>query len=175
MDAVIHNDYSSRVSIQIKVYQDHLTIYNEGPLPYGWTVETLMGQHKSILRNPGIAAVFFRAGLIESFGRGISKIMSQYEGKTEFAPVFESDASGFSVTFRNEVYRPVEAGTEVAGRTSEAKVMAFFSDHESGTYQEISDSTGVSLRQVMRLSKALSDSGQLVKSKNGRIIVMRKA
>lgn len=170
MNAVIHNDYSSRVPIQIKVYPDHLTIYNEGPLPYGWTVETLMGQHKSILRNPGIAAVFFRAGLIESFGRGISKIMSQYEGKEEYAPVFESDASGFSVTFRNEIARRDVPHTEVSG--PEKVVVDYLTENSEGTYAEIAEATGLGLRQIKRLSASLFEKGVVSKKRAGRQAVL---
>lgn len=99
MNAIVHNDYSSHVPIQIKVFREGLTIYNEGGLLVGWTLDRLMGQHKSLPRNPTLASVFYRAGLIEAFGRGIEKIMSQFEGRHEFDPVFEAD-SGFSVTFK---------------------------------------------------------------------------
>lgn len=40
----------------------------------GWTAETLMKRHQSRPYNPAIANTFFRAGYIESWGRGIQKI-----------------------------------------------------------------------------------------------------
>jgi ATP-dependent DNA helicase RecG len=43
-------------------------------LPFGWTAETLLGSHSSKPYNPDIARVFYRAGYIESWGRGIQKI-----------------------------------------------------------------------------------------------------
>ena len=42
--------------------------------PEDWTVEDLMGSHKSRPYNPLIANTFFRAGFIEAWGRGIQKI-----------------------------------------------------------------------------------------------------
>lgn len=100
MNAIVHNEYSSHIPIQVKVSGEGLTIYNEGGLPAGWTVDKLMGQHKSLPRNPLLANAFYRAGLMESFGNGIGIMMSQFEGRPELGPVFESD-SGFSISFKN--------------------------------------------------------------------------
>lgn len=41
---------------------------------FGWTAETLLESHSSKPFNPDIARVFYRAGYIESWGRGIQKI-----------------------------------------------------------------------------------------------------
>ncbi len=103
MNAIIHNDYSSSIDIQIKVNPKDLTIYNEGGLPIGWTLEKLIGSHKSVPRNPGLATAFYRAGLIKSFGRGIGKIMAQFEGRDVPGPEFEFD-SGFAIRFFNGNY-----------------------------------------------------------------------
>lgn len=39
-----------------------------------WTVNDLMGPHRSRPYNPLIANTFFRSGFIEAWGRGIEKI-----------------------------------------------------------------------------------------------------
>lgn len=41
-----------------------------------WTTQTLMEKHRFNPYNPDIANTFFRAGFIESWGRGIEKICS---------------------------------------------------------------------------------------------------
>ncbi len=64
----------SGVPIQISVYEDKLYIANCGCLPESWTLENLMGKHASSPYNPNIAHVFYLAGFIESWGRGIEKI-----------------------------------------------------------------------------------------------------
>ncbi len=53
---------------------DVMYISNCSMLPFGWTAETLLGSHSSKPYNPDIARVFYRAGYIESWGRGIQKI-----------------------------------------------------------------------------------------------------
>lgn len=50
-------------------------ISNDCVFPANWTAETLMQKHRSLPHNPDIANTFFRAGFIESWGRGIEKIL----------------------------------------------------------------------------------------------------
>ena len=76
-----HKDYCG-VTILLKVYNDKIILWNEGKLPEGYTVETLLGDHSSKPRNRNIANVFYKAGFIESWGRGISKI---FDGIKEFS------------------------------------------------------------------------------------------
>ena len=40
-----------------------------------WTIENLLGSHRSRPYNPDVANVFFRAGEIETWGRGIERIV----------------------------------------------------------------------------------------------------
>lgn len=74
LNAVVHKDYARSVPIQISVYPDRLLIFNPGQLPQGWTLEKLLGKHASLPFNPDIANAFFRAGQIESWGRGIERV-----------------------------------------------------------------------------------------------------
>ncbi len=48
-----------------------------GALPDGYTIDTLLGDHASKPRSKNIAAVFYRAGFIESWGRGIRKVFDE--------------------------------------------------------------------------------------------------
>ena len=73
-NALIHQDFSVGVPVQISVYKDKLYISNDCVFPANWTADTLMQKHRSLPHNPDIANTFFRAGVIESWGRGIEKI-----------------------------------------------------------------------------------------------------
>ena len=73
-NALIHQDFSVGVPVQISVYKDKLYISNDCVFPADWTADTLMQKHRSLPHNPDIANTFFRAGFIESWGRGIEKI-----------------------------------------------------------------------------------------------------
>lgn len=76
LNALCHKQYQSGVPVQISVYEDKLYIANCGCLPENWALENLMSKHASIPYNPSIAHVFYLAGFIESWGRGIEKICS---------------------------------------------------------------------------------------------------
>jgi ATP-dependent DNA helicase RecG len=104
LNSIIHSDYGTLTPIQIKVFPDRLIIFNDGSPPNDWTVETLLKSHRSHPGNPSMATVFYRAGMVESFGRGIKKIMDAYKGRNAEPPVFEFTKSEFNVTFFNENY-----------------------------------------------------------------------
>jgi len=74
LNAIVHKDYSGGSPIQISVYENKIYFWNDGQLPDNWTVEQLLSKHASKPFNPLIANAFFRAGMIESWGRGIEKI-----------------------------------------------------------------------------------------------------
>ena len=76
LNAVAHKDYGSGAPIQISVYDDKILFWNNGRLPDDWTVENLTSKHASQPFNPDIASTFFRAGMIEAWGRGIEKMQA---------------------------------------------------------------------------------------------------
>jgi ATP-dependent DNA helicase RecG len=104
LNALTHKDYSMGVPIQISVYEDKLMIWNYGQLPEDWTVENLMQKHSSIPYNPDVANAFFRAGHVESWGRGTIKIIEQFKEHGLPSPKFENYGKDFWVIFRKDVY-----------------------------------------------------------------------
>jgi len=79
-NALVHREYTVPVPVQIRVYANKIRIWNPGHLPEDWTVENLVGPHASHPGNPDIANAFFRAGLIEAWGRGMEKIFVTVHG-----------------------------------------------------------------------------------------------
>ncbi|PKM99774.1 MAG: transcriptional regulator [Elusimicrobia bacterium HGW-Elusimicrobia-2] len=104
INAVTHKDYSGGVPVQISVYSNKIIFWNEGQLPENWTVKKLVRKHPSIPYNPNIANTFFRAGLIEAWGRGTLKIISECVKAKMPVPEYKYDLSGFIVEMhRREV------------------------------------------------------------------------
>ena len=98
-NAIIHKDYMRGVDIQMKVYADSLWLWNNGNLPEDYTIETLLAPHSSRPRNPKLANAFFRAGFIESWGRGIEKIRNAGKEKGMSMPSIQAEMGGLSVRF----------------------------------------------------------------------------
>lgn len=96
-NAICHKDYSGS-HIQMRVFNDRITLWNPGMLPMGLTIEDLLVEHSSQPRNKLLANAFFKAGFIETWGRGINKIKEEFEKVKLDLPIFEEKQGGFMVT-----------------------------------------------------------------------------
>jgi len=99
LNAICHKDYSSKIPIQISVYSDQLYIGNVGRLPEHWTLDDLLGKHNSIPFNPDVANVFYLAGHIESWGRGIEKIFNACKVENVPMPQFKVHPGDIMIHF----------------------------------------------------------------------------
>lgn len=104
LNALAHKDYSSGTPIQISVYDNKIMIWNYGQLPEDWTVENLKMKHSSIPYNPDIANAFFRAGYVESWGRGTIKIIEQCKEFNLPNPIFQNNGKDFWVIFQKDIF-----------------------------------------------------------------------
>ncbi len=119
MNAIVHKDYGSGIPIQISVYPDRLMIWNPGQLPSNLTIEKLLQKHSSQPFNPDLANAFFRAGLIEAWGRGIERIMEACTNASVPPPTFRDEPTGLWIEFRF----PIQPGTDKPAQV-EAQVEA---------------------------------------------------
>ncbi len=104
LNALTHKDYSASTPIQISVYDDKIMIWNYGKLPENWTIENLTIKHSSIPFNPDIANTFFRAGYVESWGRGTIKIIEKCNEQGLPNPEFSNTGNDFWLIFRKDIY-----------------------------------------------------------------------
>lgn len=101
INSLIHKEYPGQ-TIMIKVFDNALEIWNSGPLPYGVSLDSLNGVHTSVKRNKLCADVFYRAGLIESWGKGTNNIIQACKEAKLLAPVFKQEFDGTSILFRQK-------------------------------------------------------------------------
>lgn len=104
-----------------------------------------MEEHPSIPFNPDIATAFFRAGLIEAWGRGSLKIVRERKEARLPAPIFTYDLSGFRIEFKKEAGKssdeircsifPFCLGDELAHfEGNQWSKLRFARTHESGHF-----------------------------------------
>jgi len=98
LNALVHRKYMGSF-IQIRVYDDKITIWNDGALPEEITLESLKHVHSSHPRNPLIADVCFKGGLIDSWGRGTVRIIETCKEAGLPEPELTERDGGFLVTF----------------------------------------------------------------------------
>ena len=148
INAVVHKDYGEFTPIQISVYDDKLLIWNVGELPEDWTVETLKQKHSSKPYNPAIANVFFITGFIESWGRGIEKIIKESESFNKITPNFRFD-NGLWVEFNyNKVGNRV--GNRVGKNLSynQMTILENMITDPKISAKKLSDIIGISMRKT---------------------------
>jgi len=99
VNTIIHKDYASGIPVQISVYDNKLMMWNPGQLPPDWSLDRLLAKHASQPANPDIANAFFRAGKIESWGRGIDLIRNTCLEQESPSPRFNCDSNGLWIEF----------------------------------------------------------------------------
>lgn len=106
-NAICHRDYAvGGGSIGIGVYDDRLEVTSTGGLHFGLTPEMLFEPHESRPWNPLIARVFYRQGIIESWGRGTIRMAELAEQAGLPRPEIEEVAGAVTVRFRPSRYVP---------------------------------------------------------------------
>jgi ATP-dependent DNA helicase RecG len=103
LNAIIHKDYHG-TTIFLSIYDNRLEIWNPGKLPDSLTVEQLKEKHRSIPRNRLIADVFFMAGYIEAWGRGIDIMLRGCQEYGIPEPIIVEEQNGISVAFLKDIY-----------------------------------------------------------------------
>ncbi len=118
VNALIHRDYSiAGGAVSLAIFDDRVEVWSTGRFPNGITPEALKRDHLSVLRNPIIADVFHRAGLIEKWGRGTNRVAEMCAAAGIAPPEFTEVTGGAVVTFRVPV-AGVESTGEVTGEVA---------------------------------------------------------
>jgi ATP-dependent DNA helicase RecG len=131
LNAICHRDYTDNSDILIKIYDDHLSIWNPGQLPYNLSIAQLLrNEHSSKPRNKLITQAFYDMGDIERLGSGIQRILDSCKEAGLPAPEIKEEEGGFHVIFKRpteniytDKHVPTEGGAELV--TREEKVIAF--------------------------------------------------
>ena len=95
LNSINHKQYEER--IQISIYDDKIYVWNDGKFPEELASKNLFEKHYSKLYNPLIAQTFFKAGFIESWGRGFEKIKTECEKSNTSLPEIEIQTNGVMV------------------------------------------------------------------------------
>ena len=140
-------------------------------LPFGWTAETLLGSHASRPYNPDIARVFYRAGYIESWGRGIQKICDACVKHGADEPEYLIHGEDIMVKFNALQSAKVEefktpnrqsVGLNVGLSVGlDEKVILLITNDPSITMRDIAKELNVTQRTVERVIKLLREENRI--------------
>ena len=103
LNALVHRNYLGSSVVQMRMFDNHLNIWNEGELPPGISLDALKRQHPSRPRNLLIADVCFKGGYIDAWGSGTLKIISTCkEAGLPEPEIIEQDGGMLIILFKNK-------------------------------------------------------------------------
>ena len=179
LNALVHRNYLGSMT-QIKVFDGSLSIWNAGLLPDGLTVKKLFQTHESVPRNPLIAEVCYKAGYIDSWGRGIEKITEACRQAGLGKPVIKQRTGGVafeltktppktppkkrqkeSVEIAANAKHTVNEHTATMLTNTQSDILRLLKKDNTLTLAEVSNQLGKSISAVKRAARKLRDLGKL--------------
>lgn len=150
-NALAHRTWDVSAPVRISIKPDKVEVLSPGGLVSGMAVKSYLDGRYSMLRNPTLAEVFFRLGIIEKFGTGITRIKRSYEGNNN-KPTFEVGDDFICVTL------PVLAKTSSLSN-DELLVLSKMSKHQLMARSNIDQLTGFEKTKTIRILNSLQAKG----------------
>lgn len=171
LNALVHRNYSYGSSTLISIFSNRIELTSIGGLLPGFTLDDIM-LGISVCRNPKLANVFYRLELIETYGTGIVKMFSAYEGSNAEPEIITAN-NAFKIILPNineEVHfiRESPAVYGVSGEISERDVLALASRKAAITRKDIEEASGLKQTAAGRVLAKMVERGLLEKKGRGR-------
>ncbi|NBH89537.1 ATP-binding protein [Parabacteroides distasonis] len=181
LNSIIHREYFVSSEIQIRVYEDKLVIGNEARLQ-DITVEDLSRSHPSRPHNKLIADVFYKAGFIESWGRGTQRIIDNCVAEGLSVPMYEYKMGFLYLTFSHERVNE-QVNERVNERVNELTdtekaVYRLVANKPSVTQLELAAELRLTVQYIRKIMKALKDKNYIERigaDKNGYWKIIEKS
>ena len=177
-NAISHKAYTGP-AIQMRIYDRSIELWNYGLLPKELTPAALMQKHSSYPRNHNIANVFYKAGFVESWGRGFKKIAEEFERASLPLPTIEENGGGVMAIVQRKtideviVERDGNVGVNVGdmsetnvGNMSESElserqlnIISMIKENPFVTGKEMSETMSVTQRTIERDLSVLQKAG----------------
>jgi ATP-dependent DNA helicase RecG len=179
LNALVHRDYAVPAPMQIRVYEHTLKIWNPAVLPDGWDFEKLLSAHASHPYNPDVANAFFRSGEIESWGRGIERIIAACQTADSPLPRIQLDGHDLWVEFPYpDEYLALLKGKVALDNKDKSswKIIDLLTNQPHMTIPELAGKLQISTRAVEKNLRKLQEAGRLKRvgpAKGGRWEVLK--
>ena len=163
-NALVHSRWSAGIPIQIRIEDDAMYISNECVFPSDWTMESLLQRHQSRPYNPKIARAFFRAGYIESWGRGIQKIFevcNEYGALQPEYVVHSEDImlklAAVSISDKH-VLKP---NSKAENTALKMKIVEYLRNQPTATQKELQEALNETRTHIQKIVKELVGEGKI--------------
>ncbi len=172
INAIAHRDYSIKgTDIQIKMFDDHITVESPGTLPGIVRLSNIRTVHFS--RNPKIARFLQEYDYVKEFGEGVDRMFKEMVNAGLPEPEYNDNAFILNTTIRNSEENYIvngEINGEINGdvngdvnldklNKNEVVVYRIISSNPLLTRAELIDILDISGRTIDRTIKSLKDRG----------------
>ena len=171
VNALVHADYTIKGShMRLSIFDDRLEMLNSGMLPFGFTLEDFI-KGISRVRNRVIARTFRELDLMEEWGSGYRRIISECDEKGYPHPVWNESGTWILVTFYPHP-TTVLSGKPLEGKPSprQEQILDIIKKHGPVSAREIRTkvSETIAPRTLTRELAILRDLGLIVCGGKGR-------
>ena len=155
----------------MRIYDRSIELWNYGLLPKELTPAALLQKHSSYPRNHNIANVFYKAGFVESWGRGFKKIAEEFERASLPLPTIEENGGGVMAIIQRKTIDEIIAerggdGGVNVGDVSESElserqlnIISMIKGNPFVTGKEMSETMSVTQRTIERDLSVLQKAG----------------
>lgn len=154
VNALVHRNWRYSASVEVRLFADRLEIWTPGKLAEGLTIPMLYKTHSSYPVNDLALKVFDFAGIIESLGTGIKRIIDACRKNGNPPPKFEQNGATFIVTLRKRTVPSGHANDPMDDPIKEA-IKEAIKNHPGITNPQLAKKVGKSEATVKRALAAL--------------------
>lgn len=149
LNCIIHRQYDSVGDIQIKIFDNRITIFNPGKLHGDLTVEDLKtDDYQSSARNKLIVEAFFLTGDIEKYGTGFHRVRSAISNYPNMKFDYREIQNGFLTELSYEDPDTHKTVDKTMDKTIEAKIVEAIRVHLGITQKMLAEVTGLTQRGI---------------------------
>ena len=159
-NSLIHRVWDVESQIRVLMFDDRIEVVSPGGLPSGITVNEYLAGKLSALRNRNLANVFYRLGLVEIFGTGITRIKQLY-AESLIKPEFEVSENAIKIVL------PIFE-TNVNLTEDEKVIYKFLSKTMLKPISEIAPYVPFGKSKTTQLLKAMEKKGVIAVEGKGR-------
>ncbi len=159
-NAIVHRMWDINARVRVSMFDDRIEISSPGGLPEELSREEYLNGQVSVFRNPILCNVFYRLGIIESFGTGILKIRQAYQGK-EQNPQFKVFDNSVTVVLPTE-------DSKVPLSSDEQTIKDFLSNGRLASSSETAAAVGFSRAKTIQILNSMLEKKVVRKEGTGR-------
>ena len=165
LNAIIHREYTSPIDIQIKIFDNKITIFNPGKLYGNLTVQDLhRDDYQASARNKLVVEAFYLTGDIEKYGTGYSRVRQVIKEYPTMTFEYQEVANGFLVELNYKIQKNstvTENVTENVTEKRQRQILSIIKSIPQITTTQLALLQHVTSRTILRDLDALKSQGKL--------------